>query len=63
MPISLWLYSPLLDLGRLFSFLILHTVSRTPWTGDLAAQNNINTQQTHIDIHVLSRIRTHDPSV
>jgi hypothetical protein len=32
--ICLWLYSPLLDLGRFFSFLILHTVGRTPWTGD-----------------------------
>jgi hypothetical protein len=28
----LWLYSPLY-LGRLFSFLILYTVGRTPWTG------------------------------
>jgi hypothetical protein len=27
-------YSPLLSLGRLFSFLILYTVGRTPWTGD-----------------------------
>jgi hypothetical protein len=31
-PIS-WLYS-LLDLRRFFSFLILNTVGRTPWTGD-----------------------------
>jgi hypothetical protein len=31
---SLWLYNPLLGLGRVFSFLILHTVGRTPWTGD-----------------------------
>jgi hypothetical protein len=30
----LWLYSPLLDLGRFFSFLILYTVGRTPWMGD-----------------------------
>jgi hypothetical protein len=30
--IYLWLYSPLLDLGLFFSFLIL--VCRTPWTGD-----------------------------
>jgi hypothetical protein len=29
-----WLYSPLLDLGRFFSFLILHTVGIIPWTGD-----------------------------
>jgi hypothetical protein len=29
----LWLYSPLLGLGRFFSFLIFYTVGRTPWTG------------------------------
>jgi hypothetical protein len=28
--IYLWLYSPLLDLGRFFSFLIFYTVRRTP---------------------------------
>jgi hypothetical protein len=32
--IIIWLYSPLLDLGRFFSFLILYTVGRIPWTGD-----------------------------
>jgi hypothetical protein len=33
--LSLWLYSPFsLDFVRFFSFLILHTVGRTPWTGD-----------------------------
>jgi hypothetical protein len=31
--IYLWLYSPLLDLGSFFSFLI-YTVARTPWTGN-----------------------------
>jgi hypothetical protein len=31
--LSLWFYSPL-DLGGFFSFLILYTVGRTPWTGD-----------------------------
>jgi hypothetical protein len=30
----LWLYSPLLDLGRFFSFLIFYAVGRTTWTGD-----------------------------
>jgi hypothetical protein len=33
----LFLYGPavlLLDPGRFFSFLILRTVGRTPWTGD-----------------------------
>jgi hypothetical protein len=34
--VYLWLYSPLLDLGRFFSFLILYTVGRSPWTGDQA---------------------------
>jgi hypothetical protein len=34
MIIYLSLYSPLLDLGRFFRFLILYTVGRTPWTGD-----------------------------
>jgi hypothetical protein len=29
---SLWLYSPS-DLGHFFSFLILYTIGRTPWTG------------------------------
>jgi hypothetical protein len=39
---------PLLGLGRFFSFLILYTVSRTPWTGDqpvarpLPTKNNTN---------------------
>jgi hypothetical protein len=32
--IYLWLYSPLLGLGRFFSFLIFYTVGRAPWTGD-----------------------------
>jgi hypothetical protein len=31
----LCLYSPLLGLGRFFSFLIFYTVGMTPWTGDL----------------------------
>jgi hypothetical protein len=32
--ICLLLYSPLLDLGRFFSFLIFYTGGRTPWKGD-----------------------------
>jgi hypothetical protein len=32
--VSLWLYSPSLGLGRFFSFLIVSTVGRTPWTWD-----------------------------
>jgi hypothetical protein len=44
--IYLWLYSPLLDLGRFFSFLILHTVGRTPWTGDQAVARPLPTHRT-----------------
>jgi hypothetical protein len=48
--LSLWFYSPS-NLGRFFSFLILYTVGRTPWTVDqLVAtaathtQNNTTTE-------------------
>jgi hypothetical protein len=34
LPVYLWFYSPLLGLGRFFSFLIFYIVSRTPWTSD-----------------------------
>jgi hypothetical protein len=53
----LWLYSPLLGLGRFFSLLILYTVDRTPRTGISSSQDlylhtehkhRINTQNTHI---------------
>jgi hypothetical protein len=44
-------YSPLLGLGRFFSFLILYTVDRTPWMWDQPVarpltytQNNTNTE-------------------
>jgi hypothetical protein len=37
--ICLWLYSPLLDFGRFFSFVILYTVSRTPLTGISPSQD------------------------
>jgi hypothetical protein len=53
----------------LFSFLILYTVGRTPWTGDkpvarpLPIQRTTQTEQTHIDIHASGGIRTHDASV
>jgi hypothetical protein len=59
----------LLDLGRFFSFLILYTIGRTPWTGDqpvaklLPTHRTIETQYMHTDIQALSGIRTHDPSV
>jgi hypothetical protein len=68
----LWLYSALLDLGRFFRFLILHTVGRTPCTSDQPVARPLPTQRTtqtrnkhthNTDIHALSMIRTHDPSV
>jgi hypothetical protein len=45
-PYHLWLYSPLLDLGRFFSFLILYTVGRTPWTGDQPVAKPLRTNRT-----------------
>jgi hypothetical protein len=44
LPVYLWLYSPLLDLGPLFSCLIFYTVSRTPWTGDQPVHRTAQTQ-------------------
>jgi hypothetical protein len=52
--IYLWLYSHLLDLGGLFSFLIFDTVCRTPWTGDqpfakpLSAHRTTQTQNKYL---------------
>jgi hypothetical protein len=49
LSLSLWLYSPL-DSGGFFSFLILYTVGRTPWTGyQLVARplTTHTTTQTH----------------
>jgi hypothetical protein len=37
---------PLLGLGRFFSFLILYTVGRTPWTGDQPAARPLLKQRT-----------------
>jgi hypothetical protein len=42
----LWLYSPLLGLGRYFSFFILYTVGRTPWTGDHPVTRPLPTHRT-----------------
>jgi hypothetical protein len=36
----------LLDLGRFFSFLILYTLCRTPWTGDQPVARTHRTTQT-----------------
>jgi hypothetical protein len=65
------LYSPLLDLGRFFSFLILYKVGRTPWTGIRPSQGlYLHTEQHkhrmnahNSDIHALGDIQTQDPSV
>jgi hypothetical protein len=64
--ISLWLYSPLLDLGRFFSFLIIYTVGRIPCKGDQAVARPLPTHRINAhntDIHALSGILTHDPRV
>jgi hypothetical protein len=44
--ILLWIYSPLLNLDRFFSLLILHTVGRTPWTGDQPVARPLATLRT-----------------
>jgi hypothetical protein len=65
---STWLYSLLLYLGRFFSFSILYTVGVTPLTWDqpvarLLPTHRTRTHNKHTNIHALSGIRTHDPSV
>jgi hypothetical protein len=40
------LYRPLLDIGHFFSFLILYTVGRTPWTTDQAVTRPLSAQRT-----------------
>jgi hypothetical protein len=42
----LWLYSPLFNLGRVFSFLILYAVGRTPCTGDQPVARPLSTHRT-----------------
>jgi hypothetical protein len=46
LSIYLWLYSPLFDLGRFFTFLILYTVGRAPWTGDQPIAMPLHTHGT-----------------
>jgi hypothetical protein len=44
----------------------INTVGRTPWTGDQPVARQLpthRTTQTQANIHALSGIRTHDPSV
>jgi hypothetical protein len=64
LSIYLSTYSPLLDLGRFFIFLILDTVGRTPWTGDQPFAMPLPTHRinTHTDFDTLCGIRTHSPS-
>jgi hypothetical protein len=65
------LYSPLLDLDRFFSFLILHTVRKTPWRGDQPVARPLLThrttetrkKRTQYRLHALSGTRTQDPKV
>jgi hypothetical protein len=45
-PIYLWLYSLLFDLGLFFSFLILYTIGKTPWTGDQPAARPLPIHRT-----------------
>jgi hypothetical protein len=45
LSIYLWLYSPLLGLGRFFSFLLLYTVGRIPWTGDRPVARPLHTHR------------------
>jgi hypothetical protein len=44
--IYVWLYSPLLELGRFFSSSILYKVGRTPWTGDQPDSRPLPTHRT-----------------
>jgi hypothetical protein len=74
LPIYLSVYgsTALVDLGRIFSFLIHTTVGRTAWTVNYAVARTLpphRTTQTQNDrihtpnIHALSGIRTQDPIV
>jgi hypothetical protein len=47
----LWLYNPLLSLGRFFSILILYKVGRTPWTGDQPVARPLPTHRTTAHRH------------
>jgi hypothetical protein len=46
LSICLSIYSPLLDPGRFFSFLILYTVGNTPWTRDQPVAMSLPTYRT-----------------
>jgi hypothetical protein len=55
----LWLYSPLLDPGRFFSFLIFYRVGRTPWTGDQSVDRPLPAHRTALT--QIKRIQTSMP--
>jgi hypothetical protein len=68
--IFLWLYNPLLDLGRFFQFLNPIHSRWDSLDGGSAhrkavtyTQNNTNRVKAHTDIYALSGIRIHDLSV
>jgi hypothetical protein len=44
--ISMYSYTALVGLGRFFSFLILYTVGKTPWTGDQTVVRPLPTHRT-----------------
>jgi hypothetical protein len=55
-----WLYSPLLGPDRVFSFVIIYTVSWTPWTGDQSVASPLpthTTAQTQIKCTLVSMSR------
>jgi hypothetical protein len=64
---SLMALHPFFGPGRFFTFVILHTVGRTPWTGDQTVARPLPTHRTakiqNIQNNASSGIRTHDPSV
>jgi hypothetical protein len=64
LSIYLWHYSPLLNLGRFFSVLILYTVGRTHWKGDQHFARPLPTHRINAHIyHASNGIRTHDLGV
>jgi hypothetical protein len=46
LSVYLWLYTPLLDFGPFFSFLILYTVDRALWTGYQPVARPLPTHRT-----------------
>jgi hypothetical protein len=67
--LSLSNFTTLWNLVDFFSFLILYIVGRTPWTKNQSVARPLPTHRTTLtqnkrtDIHALSGIRAHHPSV